>query len=144
MIKIYVASSWRNTHQPRVVRLLRETGHEVYDFRHPRPGNDGFAWSAIDPDWLRWSPQQFRTALQHRAAREGFGLDMEAMRAADVCVLVLPCGRSAHLEAGWFAGAGKRVLVYAPELPEPELMYLAFGERGVCLDLYEVIEALRG
>lgn len=35
MAKIYVASSWRNQHQPQVVSFLREQGHEVYDFRHP-------------------------------------------------------------------------------------------------------------
>lgn len=34
-MRIYVASSWRNTHQPEVVAKLRELGHEVYDFREP-------------------------------------------------------------------------------------------------------------
>ena len=43
---------------------------------------------------------------------------VEALRACDGCVLVLPSGRSAHLEAGWAAGAGKRVVVYVPE-PAP-------------------------
>ena len=45
---------------------------------------------------------------------------------ADVCVLVLPCGRSAHTEAGGMAGAGKKVIVYIPEMLEPELMYKLF------------------
>ena len=53
---------------------------------------------------------------------------MEALKAADTCVLVLPCGRSAHAEAGWMAGAGKRVIVYIPEMVEPELMYKLFDE----------------
>ena len=35
-------------------------------------------------------------------------------------------GRSAHIEAGWMAGAGKRVLLYIPEMVEPELMYRLF------------------
>ena len=51
---------------------------------------------------------------------------MEALEWADTCVLVLPCGRSAHTEAGWMAGAGRRVLVYIPEMMEPELMYKLF------------------
>jgi len=50
-MSIYVASSWRNTHQPSVVAALREAGHDVYDFRNPRPGDHGFHWSMIDPDW---------------------------------------------------------------------------------------------
>lgn len=47
MAKVYVASSWRNQHQPQVVSFLREQGHEVYDFRHPA-GKTGFQWSQID------------------------------------------------------------------------------------------------
>lgn len=54
MAKIYVASSWRNQHQPQVVSFLREQGHEVYDFRHPA-GKTGFQWSQIDEDWENWS-----------------------------------------------------------------------------------------
>ena len=45
---------------------------------------------------------------------------------ADTCLLVLPCGRSAHTEAGWMKGSGKRTLVYIPEMQEPELMYKLF------------------
>ena len=40
----------------------------------------------------------------------------------------LPCGRSAHTEAGWMAGAGKRVIVFIPEMVEPELMYKLFDK----------------
>ena len=35
-------------------------------------------------------------------------------------------GRSAHTEAGWMAGSGKKVIVYIPEMVEPELMYKLF------------------
>ena len=34
-------------------------------------------------------------------------------------MLVLPCGRSAHTEAGWMCGAGRRVIAYIPEMGEP-------------------------
>jgi hypothetical protein len=70
----------------------------------------------------------------------GFESDYAAMQWADTCVLVLPCGRSAHAEAGWMAGQGKRTLVYIPEPIEPELMYLMFGQ--VCLSMSELREAL--
>jgi hypothetical protein len=107
MSRIYVASSWRNPFQQEVVAWLREVGHEVYDFRNPRPGDDGFHWSDIDPAWQSWSPLQYRKALKHPIAAAGFESDFSAMRRADICVLVLPCGRSAHLEAGWMAGSGR-------------------------------------
>ncbi|MCL4233980.1 MAG: nucleoside 2-deoxyribosyltransferase [Deltaproteobacteria bacterium] len=120
-MKIYVASSWRNQYQPGVVEALRASGHEVYDFRNP-PGRTGFAWSDIDPDWQNWNTEQYIEALRHPVAIAGFNSDMDALRACDAVVLVLPSGRSAALEAGWACGAGKPVYVYQPEPCEPELM----------------------
>lgn len=125
-MRIYVASSWRNALQPAAVAALRSAGHEVYDFRHPAPGNDGFQWRAVDPGWSAWSVERYVEGLAHPTARSGFALDMDALRRCDACALIVPCGRSAHLEAGWAIGAGKRTVVYLPagEPFEPELMYL--------------------
>jgi hypothetical protein len=127
MRKIYVASSWRNAIQPEIVAALRAEGHEVYDFRNPGPNNYGFAWSEVNPNWLDWTPEQFVRDLyaEHPAVTRGFKFDKDALDWCDTCVLVLPCGRSAHLEAGYAAGKGKLVLFYLhPERFEPELMYL--------------------
>ena len=134
--RIYVASSWRNAHQPEVVARLRSAGHEVYDFRNPAPGNTGFAWSAIDPDWIDWDPQRFVDLVtRHPVAAEGFGFDKRALDWCDTCVLVLPCGRSAHLEAGYAAGQGKTVLFLLHEDRfEPELMYLLGSGFACSLD----------
>lgn len=109
---IYVASSWRNTRQPEIVAALREDGHTVYDFMHP-PGGDhlGFSWGDVDPNWRSWSIDAYLSALDHPVAEAGFRSDFDAMQTADACVLVLPCGRSAHLEAGYFVGAGKPLFV---------------------------------
>lgn len=127
-MKIYVASSWRNPHQPRVVELLRELGHEVYDFRNPAPGNKGFAWSEIDEDWEQWTTEEYVEALKHPIAERGFNSDFDGMKWADTCVMVLPCGRSANTEAGWMKGAGKKVFVYSPVKQEPELMYKIYDD----------------
>ena len=140
MAKIYVASSWRNAYQPDVVRRLREAGHEVYDFRNPPHGRGGFHWADIDPAWKGWSVEEYIRGLDHPHAREGFRSDYEAMLWADVCVLVLPCGRSAHAEAGWMQGAGKPTYIYIPEKQEPELMYRLFT--AVSGDLDDIIRAL--
>ena len=139
---IYVASSWRNEHYPEVVKALREAGHDVYDFRNPPSGDPGFKWSGVSEDYMDWCPQQYRNNLNHPKAVRQFGNDIEAMEACDTCVIVLPCGRSAHTEAGWFAGKGKKVLAYIPEKQEPELMYKLFS--GVCCTMDELIEALNG
>ena len=139
---IYVASSWRNEYYPEVVAKLREVGHDVYDFRNPPSGDPGFKWSSVSEGYMDWTPEQYRENLNHPKAVRQFGNDIEAMEACDACVIVLPCGRSAHTEAGWFAGRGKRVLAYIPEKQEPELMYKLFS--GVCCSMEELIEALNG
>ena len=122
-MKIYVASSWRNPHQPEVVDILRQLGHEVYDFRNPKEGDFGFSWSEIDPKWEAWSTEEYIEALSHPIAEAGFKNDFDAMKWADCCLMVLPCGRSANTEAGWMKGAGKPVYVFSPTKQEPELMY---------------------
>lgn len=43
-------------------------------------------------------------------------------------------------ETGWFAGRGKKTVVYIPERQEPELMYKLFG--GVCCTMEELVETL--
>ena len=134
MAKIYVASSWRNQHYPEVVECLRAAGHEVYDFRNPPDGGNGFRWTDIDENASNWTFEQYAEGLHHPKAEKQFIGDLEALEWADTCVLVLPCGRSAHTEAGWMAGAGKRVIVYIPEMQEPELMYKLFDKVVGSLD----------
>ena len=115
--------------------LLRDAGHEVYDFRNPASGNTGFAWSSIDREWLKWKPETYRRLIStHPTAASGFAFDKVALDWADTCVLLLPCGRSAHLEAGYACGQKKRVVIYLHEDKfEPELMYL-LGTSLVCND----------
>lgn len=125
-MKVYVASSWRCQRQLTVVQALQHRGVDLYDFRNP-PNGAGFGWEEVMPfnverqatyvdDYLR--------GLDHPRAVEGFDSDFSAMEECDTCVLVLPCGRSAHLELGWFVGQGKRtaILLDGPFVT-PELMY---------------------
>lgn len=135
--RIYVASSWRNYAQPAVVHLLRHEGFDVYDFRNPsevivdddgRPSygppkkNEGFSWREIDPGWRNWTHEEYLDALESSEAEEGFRHDYDAMMAADIGVVVLPCGASAHLEAGFFDGHPDKhlVIVLPPEWDDEE------------------------
>ena len=76
----------------------------------------------------------------HPLAERQLEADLAALQPAGTCVLVLPSGRSARTEAGWMAGAGKRVIVYIPEMFEPELMYKLFDEVVGSLD--DLVQAL--
>lgn len=125
-MKIYVASSWRCALQPAVVAMIRNYlghDHQVYDFRNPAPGNSGFSWKSIDGGWESWTPEQYRENLKHPIAVAGHKADMDALRDCDLCILVLPSGRSASWELGWAVGAGKVCAVVMFDKCEPELMY---------------------
>ena len=129
-MKVYVAASWRTPQQPEVVQAIRDAGHDVYDFRH-----EGFGWKELDPNWEQWDLATYLKHL-HTSARalEGFTRDMDALSAADACVLVLPSGRSAHLEFGYAIGRGKLTIVLFLETPVvPDLMYLAAHYRAVTI-----------
>lgn len=141
-MKIYLASSWRNPDQPAMVEALRAEGHEVYDFRNP-PSGTGFGWGQLGKgDPADWSLSDFRNALGVDRAQQGFESDFNAMQWADAIVLLLPCGRSAHLELGWAAGAGKiSMIVLSEQQFEPELMYLMVDH--ICLDQSECLNVLR-
>lgn len=129
---VYVASSWRTKdRQEQMVALLRDEGFGVYDFRQPTrgaKGSGGFGWSEIDEGWKQWNAEQFQKGLMHPVAHDGFRSDMNALMTCDLCVLVLPCGRSAHLELGYAIGAKKPTAIWLEkEHNEPELMYGMVG-----------------
>ena len=175
-MKLYVASSWKNTLQPSVVAALREAGHVVYDFRNPAPGDRWFGWKQVvvkdyddpytggccNPEcWGNWGtgcdhchystcacfaplrdPRRFRDeVLTHPVVGAAYAKDITALRAANATVLVLPCGRSAHLELGLATGLGQRTVVLLDDpVSEPELMYLM--NDAICASVDEVIETL--
>lgn len=102
------------------------------------PGNDPVVWRHRDgyaacgmggqfavpkkgSDWE--TAADYVAMVNHPRAIEGFDADFAAMSKADTFVMVLPCGKSAHLELGWAIGAGKRTAILLEDPVEPELMY---------------------
>jgi len=136
-MKIYVASSWKNPVYETLLESLREKGYSPLDWKE----DGGFSWKQTgwNPDeMLDW---QFRDiVLQHPRAIEGFQSDFKKMNEADCCVLLLPCGRSAHFEAGWFWGAGKPIHIYIPIFDTPELMYK--GATSISFSLSQLLSNL--
>ena len=126
-MKIYVASSWRNHLQPAIVTALRACGHDVYDFRNPKPGDDGFRWQDVGAPGYQHgdkvSAETYRAMLAHPRAAEGYESDISHVRWCDAVVYVLPCGRSASWEFGYAMGQGKKGYVVAFDDIEPDLMF---------------------
>lgn len=127
---IYVASSWRNPIQIAVVKAIQAAGLEVYDFKD----SAGFKWQEVMSDYTPGvegipksepgvSLDSYLKALQHPRARQGYIRDFFHMDKCHTCVMVLPCGNSAHLELGWCVGQGKRTAILMTDPVVPDLMY---------------------
>lgn len=131
MARIYISSSWRNSYHQQLVQELRENGHQVYDFRHPEGREDNNVWDDLGINKEFITPQEFSQLDNNEVAGKRFADHFCAMNDADTCILLLPCGASSHVEAGYMAGDGKRVFVFCPDNKlKPELMYRVFNGFG--------------
>ncbi len=121
---VYVASSWKNPFYDAVCAVLTAAGIDHYNFRDPE-GGTGFSWDQVGGNIVDdlTDRDEYRKLIEHPRAAEGFAADFAAMEKADTFVLVLPCGKSAHLELGWAVGAGKRTAILLEDPIQPELMY---------------------
>ncbi len=140
-MRIYVASSWRNPLQPAIVSTLRSCGHEVYDFRNPKSGDNGFSWKEVLPNYVlggKVSPIEYREGLNHPIAKAGYANDIGALQWCDAVVYVMPCGRSASWEFGYAMGQNKLGYVVMFSNDEPDLM---FSEAKILTSMNDLFDA---
>jgi hypothetical protein len=134
---IYLIGSLRNPKVGEIANELRAKGYEVFD-----------DWLAAGPDaddcllaYEKARGHNTKQALMGYAARHIFEFDRFHLERADVAVLVLPAGKSGHLELGWFLGKGKNgYILLDEEPPRVDIMY-QFAT-GVCNTMEELFEAL--
>lgn len=104
-----------------------DPGNDPMVWRHRKSGyaacgfGDTFAIPKKGSDWE--DVDEYLRMLAHPRAKDGYASDFAAMQRADTFVMVLPCGKSAHLEIGYAIGAGKRTAILLENPVEPELMY---------------------
>lgn len=136
-MKVYVIGSLRNDQIPKVAEQLRDAGHDVFD--------DWFsAGPEADDCWQQYEQQRGRTyaeALEGAHAQNVFTFDLINIEAADAVVLVLPAGKSAHLELGWALGSGKRGFILLDVEPERFDVMYGFAD-AVCSSVAEIISLL--
>lgn len=104
-MKIYIIGSLRNPRVLEVAKALRALGHDVFD-----------DWMSAGPEtddrWMDYERQRgrtFREALNGYHAQHAFKLDKRHLDECDVAVLVMPAGKSAHLELGYVIGDGNKL-----------------------------------
>jgi hypothetical protein len=133
---IYLIGSLRN---PQVLEIASEirktTGWEVFD-----------DWYAAGPEaddmWRDYEKQRgrnYRGGLEGLAAKHVFDFDLHHLNRATGGVLVLPAGRSGHLELGYLIGQGKPGYIL---LDDPERWDVMYRFAKVCFTKEELIEDL--
>lgn len=117
---IYLIGSLRNPEVPLISERLRSQGFEVFD-----------DWYAAGPEaddyWQKYEKARGHTlpkALEGHAANHVFDYDHEHLQRADIGILLLPTGRSGHLELGFMCGEKKRCYILMEGEPERyDVMY---------------------
>lgn len=147
MRRIYIASSWKNKDRVRALaEKLRGYGHEVFDFTDPdNRAKELDHWNCPADKWdgPPLETMEYQLFLTFPKSQRIFTADMGGLHWADTVILLLPSGRSSHLEAGFGAAAGKDLFVFG-DLPLGEFdpMYHMAKRCFHAKDEFGLIEAL--
>lgn len=121
MKSIYIIGSLRNPMVPKIGNALRKLGLDVFD--------DWFASGPETDDyWKKYEKGRgngFGQALKGYMAPHVFEFDKYHLDRTDGSVLVVPAGKSAHLELGYTIGRGKPGFILFPSEPKDrwDVMY---------------------
>lgn len=141
MRKVYVVSSWRNPDFDDFVKAIAnirddDTGKALYEVYNFKTRGVSYHYSKKE------SSEDFWKVLGNEEARGIFRRDMTYLRNADIVILLLPSGKSAHLELGFACGLGKDAYVVLNGVFEPEITYLMAGESGIVGTMKEMLDRL--
>lgn len=136
--RIYLVGSLRNPNILVIAKRLRDAGHEVFDDWFAAGPNADDIWR----DYEKVRGRTFVEALAGPHAETVFTFDRTNILARDTVVLVLPAGKSAHLELGVACQAGKSTHILMEEENERwDIMYRFADQVHVTLE--SLIDALR-
>jgi len=117
MKSIYLIGSLRNPKVPEVAAVLRnDTSLEVFENWYSAGEKADDAWRAYE----KARGHSYQEALDNHSAQNVYNFDKFHMYRCHAAVLMLPAGRSGHLEAGFIVGQGKPVFMLLDPEGEPE------------------------
>jgi len=141
MKSIYLIGSLRNPNIPETAREIRAAGFDVFDdWFAPGPETDDF-WR----NYEKSKGSSYQEALYGYAARHVFEFDKSHLDRCDAAIMVMPAGKSAHLELGYVLGNKKPGFILFDEEPERwDVMYqFATGIFFCKEDLFKALKILR-
>lgn len=114
MKSIYIIGSLRNPEVMEVDKLLSSVGLETFsEWFSAGPEADDFL-----RDYFRAKGYNYSQVLQSYAAKNIFRFDKDHLDRCDAAILVMPGGKSAHLELGYVVGKGKPGYILMDKEPE--------------------------
>lgn len=116
--RIYIASSWAmHKIAIRLAKRLRIEGFEVDCFCDDSTGRYVFYVGEI----VGKHPEEWNAIrmVSQPQVKKAFAEDKKWLDWCDTLILLVPSGRSAHLEAGYVKGCGKNLYIYG-EFPQGE------------------------
>lgn len=120
MPKLYLIGSLRNPRIPEVAARLRSIGFDVFDDWYAAGPEADDYWR----DYEQGREHDLVQALDGIAANHVFNHDKHHLDDSDLGVLLLPAGRSGHLELGYLVGRGKPTHIVLEGEPERfDVMY---------------------
>jgi|SRR5579872_423462 len=132
----FLASRYRN--KPELIgltRQIRTMGKKIYCFVESEPSRRIVGELDADPES---SMQKFEAIADWHDAdpvREIYETDMAALRNSEALILLLPAGKSSHIEAGVAFGLGKKLILIG-EQRETESLYLIFEQRFATIEQF--------
>jgi nucleoside 2-deoxyribosyltransferase len=138
MKTVYLVGSLRNPKTIEVGNAIRSLGFDVFD-----------DWMAAGPvaddawrDYEKSRGHSYVEALAGIAAKHVFEFDLLHLNRSDIAVLLMPSGKSAHLELGYSIGKGKPGFVLFDAEPERYDVMYQFAS-GVFFNLEDLLKALK-
>jgi nucleoside 2-deoxyribosyltransferase len=137
MRRIYLIGSLRNPEVPKTSQLLRSAGHYVFDeWYSPGPQADEY-WQAYEQQ----RGLRYVEALNEPHAWNVLNFDKRNLDQCDTAVLLLPAGKSGHMELGYMVGCGKRTYIVLNGEPERWDVMYRFATQCV-YDVHSLLEVL--
>lgn len=130
----FIASRFRNKQAVLdLTEKLRQKGKTVYCFVEEYDDSQ-------TPEEYMQKFENIPNWREDASVKTMFEKDMQALRNSDALILLLPAGKSAHVEAGAAYGFGKKCILIG-EQKEAESLYLIFEEVYQSID--EFVESLQ-
>jgi hypothetical protein len=137
---IYLIGSLRNDKIVEIGNAIRGIGIDAFDDWHGAGPEADDYWKADE----KAKGYTYKVALNNWAARHVFSFDKFHLDRCDAAALILPAGKSGHLELGYVAGTGKPTFILFPD-GEPDdrwdVMY-QFASGGVFFSVEEFLSVL--